>query len=202
MHDNNFDNLKVCPECEAEFFAHIEKCNKCMIGLITAEEFETRKAKELRAEDESGFGLEGGDGGGGSSSSPGSDGVEIDGEYTSVDRGAIGRITELAGALTASGIACDVVADEDAASSCGKKEVFFLLVRNEDKDQAIKNIDNYWHTLHPEVREASELMEQGICPACSYNAGDALECPDCGLVLATVIEDDGHDHNGGSCPTC
>ena len=69
-------------------------------------------------------------------------------------------------------------------------------------------IDEYWHTLHPELKEAAAREASGDCPACGFTlAGNPASCPDCGLSLGAP-EEDFDDPEGdcsdpsGSCGPC
>jgi len=38
------EQTKLCPNCSAEYYAHIEECSTCEVALVTAEELSRRKA--------------------------------------------------------------------------------------------------------------------------------------------------------------
>ena len=45
--------------------------------------------------------------------------------------------------------------------------------------------------IHPEIKDSRELITQGKCPACGSPVGsDAVECPDCGLMLLIIEAED------------
>jgi hypothetical protein len=33
-----YEDVKICPECGAEYFAHVEECNGCGVRLLSTEE--------------------------------------------------------------------------------------------------------------------------------------------------------------------
>ena len=42
----------------------------------------------------------------------------------------------------------------------------------------------YWRRVHPELAQALDDADAGLCPACGADTGkDAKECHDCGLML-------------------
>ncbi len=93
---------------------------------------------------------------------------------------------ELADMLSENGIPSRLMlAPGCSAGTCGCK--FHLLVAKENVQEALANIDEYYMTVHPELRESQEWADQDRCPACGHHVGkDAKECPDCGLLL--IIE--------------
>ena len=69
-----------------------------------------------------------------------------------------------------------------SAGTCGCR--FILLVSRENAQDALDSIDEYYMTVHPELRESKEWADQDRCPACGHHVGkDAKECSDCGLLL-------------------
>lgn len=96
-------------------------------------------------------------------------------------------IQELADMLTENNIPLRVtLAPGCSAGQCGCRHL--LHVAKEDAQTALVCIEEYYMTLHPEIRESQEWADQGRCPACGHHAGaDAKECPDCGLLL--IIEE-------------
>ncbi len=92
-------------------------------------------------------------------------------------------VKELADMLSENGIPSRLMlAPGCSAGTCGCK--FRLLVAKEDVQVALDRIDEYYMTVHPELRESQEWAEQDRCPACGHHVGkDAKECSDCGLLL-------------------
>jgi hypothetical protein len=90
---------------------------------------------------------------------------------------------ELADMLSENGIPSRLtLAPGCSAGTCGCK--FRLLVTKENVQEALDRIDEYYMTVHPELRESQEWADQDRCPACGHHVGkDAKECTDCGLLL-------------------
>jgi len=107
-------------------------------------------------------------------------------EWVAVKEGDQDWMKELADMLTENGIASGMtLAPGCSAGTCGCR--FILLVAEKDVKDAQDHIDEYYMTVHPELRESQEWADQDRCPACGHEVGkDAKECPDCGLLL--IIE--------------
>lgn len=156
---------KICPDCEAEYYSHIEKCADCGTALLFLEEYrnaqEEKKRRALRIVEQ---------------------GVEV-------REGNLEWMNELRAALADSGIPGRVIAGESCKKSCCGGE-WQLVVSREDAGRAQERIEEYFRELDPELRASHELMNQGKCPACGspVNAGDA-ECSDCGLTLIIIEEE-------------
>ncbi|MCK5236855.1 MAG: hypothetical protein KAR06_07710 [Deltaproteobacteria bacterium] len=167
--------LKNCPECGAEFYAHVVSCNTCNIELEQKDPFAPKDQKEiageLKAEDQG---------------------------LVPVDHGSGDRISELSILLRENGIEC-AITKEDGGKSCSSTCV--LLTKPENSDRAVELIEQYWEEKHPEIKQAKLDKEGGKCPACGFIAGDAAECPDCGLFLGDTIEHD-HEHSDDDCGSC
>ncbi len=111
---------------------------------------------------------------------------ETHAEWVAVKEGDQDWIKELADMLTENDIPSSItLAPGCSAGTCGCR--FILLVAEKDVQAAHENIEEYYMTVHPELRESQEWAEQDKCPACGHDVGkDAKECPDCGLLL--IIE--------------
>jgi len=115
---------------------------------------------------------------------------EAQAEWVAVKEGDQDWMKELADMLTENGIASGMtLAPGCSAGTCGCR--FILLVAEKDvkdaHDHIDDHIDEYYMTVHPELRESQEWADQDRCPACGHEVGkDAKECPDCGLLL--IIE--------------
>jgi len=156
--------IKICPDCAAEYFHHIENCADCDTALVLPEEVkkvqEEKKRLKLKA-------------------------LESQVVIREADKN---WIEELYNVLIDSGIPCSVTAD-----SGGKKEYSadtrHLLVSKQDTEKANELIEEYYAEVHPEARTSKERLSQGKCPACGSSVGsDAVECADCGLTLMIVEE--------------
>lgn len=157
---------KICPECEIEYFPHVEKCADCGAVLLLPEEYEEAKEEKARLMEQS---------------------VENE---VAVREGDLNWMSELYSVLIDAGIACTVRSDAGCRKgSCGSKHR--LVVSPGDAERAQERIEEYFAEMHPEIAESRELMKEGKCPACgSPVAAGARECPDCGLPLVIIMEED------------
>jgi len=75
----------------------------------------------------------------------------------------------------------------DLAPGCknGSCALTYLLIVPEDQAQnGLLVIENYFIELHPELQKSKDLEKQGKCPACGFDNGHhAAICADCGLQL-------------------
>ncbi len=155
---------KICPDCGAEYLAHVEKCADCGAALLLPEELEKAREEKKRLMEEA-----------------------VENEAV-VREGDLNWMSELYAVLIDAGIPCTVRADTGCKKGCGAKHR--LVVSPEDYERAQERIEGYFMEMHPEIRASLELTGQGRCPACGspVGAGDR-ECPDCGLPLLIVEED-------------
>jgi len=155
-------HVKYCPECNAEYYAHIIDCADCGVPLKTPEELRELRERQSLFEEKGA-----------------QDAIAIKNDkknwilelhHVLIDKGYSSRVT---------------VSPSCTPGKCG--ESFLLVVPKEDAESAAKCIDEYAKEMHPELKESEELTAQGKCPACGFDVGfDAKECSDCGLLL--VIE--------------
>lgn len=118
-------------------------------------------------------------------------------EDTAVVReGDLKWLGELYNVLIESGIPCTVTSEQ----GCNKghcRDKFRLVVSKVDLERAQERVAEYFREIHPELQASYELAQQGKCPACGSPVGaDDTECPDCGLPLVIVEEE---DEEGGTC---
>ncbi|MEE9614568.1 MAG: hypothetical protein V3W31_06390 [Thermodesulfobacteriota bacterium] len=170
------EQIKICPVCRAEFFSHVEECNACGVRVVHPEEMARMEGQETKAET-----------------------YAPEGQFERIEEGSFGRLSEFAGVLRAEGMECEIVKeDESCKSSCSKSGGFALFVPESLVETAGKAIEDYWHGLHPEAKEAKENMEKGLCPCCGYSVGSSPVCPDCGLNLeGSPPEEGGEGGQGG-----
>lgn len=164
------EQVKVCPECGAEFFAHVIECNRCETELVSPEEARGPAPKKSHDPTEG---------------------------LACVEEGTYERANEVAWTLRSAGFDVQVLRTP-GGSSC--KGSFGVFVDRSAASEAVKKIQKAWNQSHPEVAAAEERMRKGMCPACgALLMGSSEECPDCGLFLG-VREDDCDDHGGcGTC---
>jgi len=156
--------IKVCPDCSTEYFAHIEKCADCGTLLLSPEE--NKAAQEARARLM----------------------AQTVQNSVAIRKGDLKWIDELYHVVIDSGISCTVhVEDTCNKGCCG--DTWELLVSEEDAERAQECIEEYFAEVHPEIRTSQELASEGKCPACcSPVSTGAVECGDCGLTLLIVEE--------------
>ena len=149
-----------CPECNAEYFLHINTCASCDVHLETRDEGENPRER------------------------PKVSGTKEIHDSVAIKEGEKGVISELHHMLADRGYASRVIISPDCApGKCG--ETFLLLLPEDDAESALRVIDEYNHAMYPEMKLSEQLSALGKCPACGFNAGtEARECPDCGLLLA------------------
>lgn len=193
--------VKICPQCSAEYYAHIEICKDCEIELISP-------ASESQSSPEDDYNEYNSQNDAPSDTVNASSKLPIDGlpgsscdidteggdlEETAnlegitvkyIDSGPMTRLTELSNVLTSSGIDSSIVAGPPNSCSSDKA----LVVRAEEADKAMEVVTEYWKRVHPELAKAMQNADEGFCPACGADtSANPNECSDCGLML--VIED-------------
>ncbi len=153
-------SVKICPVCGAEFFPHVEVCNSCNATLAFPEELGRPEKKYIEV--------------------PESESDE--GPFVMIEEGGFSRLKELSEVLERAGINPKIVRMDCEKEACSGG--FGLLVSENVADVAHEVLEDHWLTLHPELKEARALMDEGRCPACGCTLDGAPEtCPDCGLNL-------------------
>jgi uncharacterized OB-fold protein len=156
---------KICPDCATEYLPHIEKCADCDSVLLLQEEYRRLQEEKKRLT------------------------RKAIRSAVVVREGDLRWLDELYNVLIDAGIPCTVTSDTGCNKGCcGDK--WRLIVSKEDVERAKERIEAYFMEMHPEIRAANELASQGKCPACgSPLVADANDCPDCGLKLVIVEEE-------------
>lgn len=179
-------DTKICPQCDAEFYAHINECNGCNVALVSPDALASNGAAAMPE------------------APAGGDVSTEDLRLVSIEQGDIAKIDELHRALSARGVPSEVINASAAAGSCGG--AFLLQVPEYIKETAVAAIDAHWQTLHPELKDAMDREESGECPACGFKLDLTPDsCPDCGLSLGGATEDDddcSEPTGSGSCGPC
>ncbi len=148
--------VKLCPECGAEYFAHITECGNCEVALVFPEELKKGSAPKPRGE----------------------------GDLVPIMQGELQRMKEIAHGLKAKEIECQVLNAGGGGSSCSSGSGYAVFVHQATVREAVKAADEVYRKLHPELDEMDERYRQGQCPACGADARNAPGvCPDCGLNL-------------------
>ncbi len=169
-------DIKICPRCDAEFFAHISECNGCDVPLINPGEVPV-----------TGAGV------------PTAPAAREDNLLVTIEQGDIAKIAELHNVLNSREIPSELINATAVASSCNGG--FMLQVPGYLKETAIAAINEHWHKLHPELKDGVKREASGECPACGFTLETASpECPDCGLNLGGP--DDNCSEPSSSCGPC
>jgi hypothetical protein len=154
--------IKICPDCQTEYFPHIECCADCGTLLLLPEEIKKVQVERKQC---------------------------IDKDLANsvvVREGSSKWINELFNVLIDSNIPCVVNADAGCNKGCCG-DTYRLLVSSQYFEKAQERIEQYCMEIHPEIKASKELISQGKCPACGCPVGsNAVECPDCGLILLIV----------------
>lgn len=154
--------IKICPDCETEYFAHIEKCADCGTDLLTPEHNLKLQNERQQCKDKA---LE---------------------NPVIARKGDLKWMDELSNVLIDSAIPCIVTSDAGCNKSCCGGS-YHLLVSAENGERAKERIEEYYAEIDPEVKASNEMISQGKCPACGHYVGpDAAECSDCGLTLIII----------------
>ncbi len=154
--------IKICPDCAAEYFPHIEKCADCGTDLLIPEDNLKVQNERQQCKDKA-------------LANP-----------VVVREGELKWLDELFNVLIDSKIPCMVTSDAGCSKSCCGG-TYQLLVSAEDGERAKERIEEYYAEVDPEFKTSNEMMSQGKCPACGHSVGhDATDCPDCGLTLMII----------------
>jgi len=156
---------KICPNCEAEFLPHIEKCADCGAVLIMLEDHKKAQAEKKRIEE------------------------KILENTVVVRDGDLDWMSELRAVLIDAGIPCTIQSDAGCKKGCCGATCR-LAVSSDDLERARERIEEYYMEVSPELRASNELLKRGKCPACGSPVGAGeRECRDCGLPLLIVEEE-------------
>lgn len=154
--------IKICPDCDTEYFPHIEKCADCGTELLIPEDNMKVQNQRQQCKDKA---LE---------------------NPVIVREGDLKWMDELFNVLIDSHIPCMVTSDAGCNKSCCGG-TYQLLVSAEDGEKAKERIEEYYAEIDPELKASNEMMSQGKCPACGHSvAPDTTDCPDCGLTLMII----------------
>ncbi len=156
------ENVKICPKCESEYYAHISLCADRGILLIMPEEVEKERKKK-----------------------PDIPASHHD-ELVTIREEGRESVRELSDLLLRKGLFSKIVlAPGCSTGKCGCR---YLLLTTKGNALAAHNCIEEFHTQkYPEIKASQDWESQGRCPACGYSIrADTKECPDCGLLL--IIE--------------
>ncbi len=169
------EDVKVCPECDGEYYAHITECRGCGVPLVFPGE---AAAKKITANDDS--------------------------PLVCIEEGSQERLNELSGALLAVGIEPKILR-ADAGGSCGGGGVGLYVPQSVARDATSALDDYWLnkHPELKEMEERMSQGICPACGAklaISTTAGVVKNCHDCGLNFTPGHGDD--DCDSGSCSTC
>ena len=192
------DAIKICPECKAEFFAHVSTCNQCDVALISPVEEPLEKAPPAGA-------LPQAEGKG-----QGCNPRQGCNPLVSIMSGPCDRLKEFSTELEFIGIENKVlntgargatpVAGAFQAGACSAGEGYGLFVPESLAGVSLKAIEDFQKRIYPELRQAEDALLNGLCPACGADIKNSPgECPDCGLNLSGAGGDGCDDDGCGSC---
>lgn len=157
---------KICPDCHTEYLPHVRKCADCGADLLLPEEHRKAQEGKKRIAEKA---------------------VE---DRVVVREGDLGWLSELREVLVHAGIPCTVQSEVSCRKGCCG-DACQLVVSSDDRERAQARIEEYFMTMNPELRTSNELIKVGKCPACGSPVGtDVRECPDCGLILLIIEEEE------------
>lgn len=168
--DEQTEETKVCPDCGAEYFAHVRECGRCMVDLIPSSEAR---------------------GGAPAKKKHPSDGLVC------VEDGTYERANELAGQLREKGFDATVL--RAPAASCGGGFGVFVdqgIARDAAlyRDALLKKANSGLEEAEAKLR----MGICPACGAALM--GSSEECPDCGLFVGSTDENcEGDGSCGGGC---
>ena len=173
------DNIKICPQCDAEYFAHAETCSSCEVPLVLPGEAPA-PAKHAHSHD-SGNGHDHED-----------SGIDWPGGPSDVLMEAPLKILEEMGTvLNENRMPYEIFQKvdekevEDEKSCQAKAPEYAIVVPKANMEESIRITEEHWYKLHPEQVESDKRTSKGQCPGCAADLkGSVTECPDCGLNLA------------------
>lgn len=156
---------KLCPVCQTEYLYHIQKCADCGADLLLPEEHRRVQEEKKRL---------------------GEKAVE---NRAVVREGDLDWMSELRAVLVHAGIPCSLHSELNCNKGCCGDN-FQLVVSPDDLESAQQRIEEYFMLINPELGTANELIKEGKCPACGSPVNtDERECPDCGLSLLIIEEE-------------
>jgi len=155
--------IKVCPECESEYYAHILECSDCSVPLLTPEELEKKQRQKSDVL------------------------TDVNEDWVAIREDGKEGVQELSHMLFHQGVANRITLSPGcSAGKCGCK--YLLLVTKKDISMATGYVEEFHREKYPEIKTFPEWEEQGRCSACGYTIEKNIkECPDCGLLL--IIEE-------------
>lgn len=155
------EQVKICPECRAEYYAHITKCRSCDVALVSPEEASANKLPTAQ------------------------------GELVCIEQGAYERVLEFATLLESSGIGAKTlnVRSTDSCSSEGSFGLFVHQSLAQASVKIIEDFCERVYPEMREAQDRLAAGLCPACGTDIKNAKS--ECPDCGLSLSDECGDTG-----------
>lgn len=148
------DDVKVCPGCGSEFFAHIERCSRCDLPLAFPGE-----KRPVAQEAEGG-----------------------EGQVVLLESGAPDYMKWLCGKLKKIGFRPQVL--NLSGGGCCSSDGYGLFVEEPFAVEAMAKLEGIHLQASPELEGMSDNISAGKCPACGADTSFAIhKCPDCGLSM-------------------
>lgn len=149
---------KLCPQCGAEYFFHIEVCADCSVPLQDFHEIEKEEKEKARFFEEAG------------------------GEIVPVREGSVSWLKEMRRVLLDNGIK-SYISLSPGCKPGNCQSTSLLFIAKKDLVNSEKHLQEYYLATHPESAVPDNENEDS-CPACGHDAPQGVkECPDCGLTL-------------------
>jgi len=158
--------VKVCPDCNAEYLPHIERCADCGAVLILPGQPAPASA-----------------------SPPPEGRVQVRDDLVCVRVADLDWARRLGARLERAGIDHLMETEQTAGATCCGSGRFRVMVRRTDAEAAVQ-VDG--EQLRREVPEMDQLPQSSLnaeaCPACGNPVSEsAAECPSCGLAIMPVM---------------
>ncbi|MFQ5427698.1 MAG: hypothetical protein ACE5EZ_01825 [Thermodesulfobacteriota bacterium] len=149
------ENVKICPGCSSEFFAHIERCSRCDLPLVHPGEERP--------------GMTGAGGG--------------EGSLVLLESGPPDGMKWLSGRLKKAGFSPQVL-NLAGDGGCCSSDGFGVFVEEPFAIEAMRKVEDIRLNANPELEEMADQISAGNCPACGANTSFSLtNCPSCGLAI-------------------
>jgi hypothetical protein len=166
------DNIKICPQCSAEYFAHAEKCSSCEVDLVLPGDASVgNDHAHDHSHEETGVPWPGGP-------------IEV------LVEAPLEVLEDMGNVLNDHRMPYEIYQKtgedeaEDDKSCKAKNPEYAIVVPKANMEESIRITEKHWYALHPEQVESDGKTLLAKCPACAADlAGASNECPDCGLNL-------------------
>jgi hypothetical protein len=166
-------DIKICPQCSAEYFAHAELCSSCEVPLVAPGEAPAA-VQHAHDHDNEETGIE-----------------WPEGPSDVLMEAPLEILEEMGTVLNENRMPYEIFQKvdenevEDTKSCKAKAPEYAIVVPKVNMEESIRITEEHWYKLHPEQVESDKRTGLNQCPACAADLnGSPKECPDCGLNLA------------------